>query len=209
MNIELFAAFCLAATVLILMPGPIVTLVIANSLGHGTRIGLATVAGSSTGNALLVGVAAAGLTTVMVVLADLFDVIRVAGAVYLVWLGIKAWRASGAAQDGDTAMAAPARRKSTVFLQGVMIAVTNPKTILFYIAFLPQFLDASLPLGPQLVAMSIAMVLIATLFDSMYAVLAGRARRWFADPRRQRWQARITGSLLIVTGLGLLLARRA
>lgn len=206
MNLELFAAFCVAATLLILMPGPIVSLVIANSLGHGTRIGLATVAGTSVGNAMLVGAAAAGLTTLLAVLADLFDVIRVLGAAYLVWLGVKAWRAHGSGGEGELM---PQRRAGPVFLQGLIIAITNPKTILFYVAFLPQFLDLTLPLAPQLVAMCVAMVIIATVFDSLYAVLAGRARNWFADPRRQRLQARITGSLLIATGIGLLLARRA
>ena len=208
MNAELFAAFCLAAAILILLPGPIVTLVVANSLGHGTRIGLSTVAGASTGNALLVGAAAAGLTTVLALLADVFDLIRVLGAAYLIWLGIKAWRSrETAGATGADGVPVP-RKPHTVFLQGLMIAITNPKTILFYIAFFPQFLDLSLPLGPQLLAMSIAMIVIATTFDSMYAVLAGRARRWFADPHRQRLQGRITGGLLIATGLGLLLARR-
>lgn len=208
MNVELFTAFCLATAVLILMPGPIVSLVVANSLGHGTRTGLATVAGSSTGNAILVAAGAAGLSTVLVLLADLFDIIRWLGAAYLIWLGIRAWR-SGDAVDEDGAPLAPApRRLRAVFLQGVMVAVTNPKTILFYVAFFPQFLDTSLPLAPQLVAMSVAMVVIATVFDSMYALLAGRARGWFFDAGRKRLQARITGSLLLATGIGLLLARR-
>lgn len=206
MNVELFTAFCLAVTVLILMPGPIVTLVVANSLSHGTRTGLATVAGSTAGNAVLVAAGAVGLSTMLALLSDLFGVIRVAGAAYLIWLGIRAWRAPEATADGAPRLP---RAHRAVFLQGFLIAITNPKTILFYIAFFPQFLDPALPVGPQLATMSVAMLLIAGVFDSGYAVLAGRLRRWFTDPRRRRLQDRITGSLLIATGCALALTRRS
>lgn len=208
MNVELFSAFCVAVAVLILMPGPIVTLVVANSLSHGTRTGLATVAGSSTGNAMLVAAGAVGLSTVLALLSGLFEVIRWAGAAYLVWLGVKAWRA----RDGEAWTAGPAvpapRSARAVFLQGLLIAITNPKTIVFYIAFFPQFIDPALPATPQLAAMSVAMIVIATVFDSLYAVLAGRLRGWFTDAGRKRLQARITGSLLIATGCALALTRR-
>ena len=206
MNMELFSAFCLAVVVLILMPGPIVTLVVANSLGHGTRIGMATVAGSSIGNAMLVAAGAAGLSTMMVFLSDLFEVIRWIGAAYLIWLGVKAWRTR--TDEVSLEPAGAGRSARSVFLQGLLIAVTNPKTILFYIAFFPQFLDTSLPPGPQLLAMSVAMIGIATVLDSCYAVLAGRVRGWFTGPKRRRVQARITGTLLVGTGLALLLTRR-
>lgn len=207
MNPHLFLAFCLAVTVLILMPDPIVTLVIANSLSHGTRTGFATVAGSSIGNALLLAAAAIGLVTFFAFLSEVFGIIRLAGAAYLIWLGLKAWRAHG---DRNAEIAAPAvpRSQHAVFLQGFLIAITNPKAIVFYIAFLPQFIDPHLPAGPQLLAMSATMIAIALVSDSAYALLAGRVRSWFAAPGRHRLQARITGTLLIGTGFGLLLARR-
>lgn len=208
MNVELFAAFCLAAAILILMPGPIVTLVVANSLNHGTRTGLVTVAGSSTGNALLVTAGAAGLSTIVMVLSGFFELIRWAGAAYLIWLGIKSWRAGNGDTEREISGTASPRSARAVFVQGAVIAITNPKTILFYIAFFPQFLDSTLPPVPQLVAMSVAMIVIATTFDSMYAVLAGHVRNWFTNPKRRRLQARITGSLLVATGFGLLLTRR-
>lgn len=208
MSIEVFAAFCVAATVVIVMPGPIVSLVVANSLGHGTRIGLATVAGSCIGNMALAAVAVAGLGAMLALLAELFDVIRWLGAGYLIWLGVKAWR-SGRAMVGEGKAVARQRRSLAAAVQGVMIAITNPKAFLFYGAFFPQFIDPARPLVQQLIIMSVAMVSIGTLFDGLYAVLAGRARVWLADPDRQRLQARITGSLLIATGIGLLLVRRA
>jgi homoserine/homoserine lactone efflux protein len=207
MNPNLFAAFLLAVTILILMPGPIVTLVIANSLSRGTRIGLATVAGASTGNALLIAAGAVGLSTLFALLSEVFEVVRLLGAAYLIWLGLRAWRSRPGPSDTTLAAAAP-RGPRAVYLQGLLIAITNPKTILFYIAFFPQFIDPHLPSRRQLAAMSVAMLLIAMVFDSMYALLAGRVRGWFANPRRRSLQARITGSLLIGTGCGLLLARR-
>ncbi len=206
MNIELYLAFCLATAVLILMPGPIVTLVIAQSLRHGTATGLATVAGSSIGNALLVAAGALGLSTAFVLLAELFDVIRWLGAGYLIWLGIREWRSGGA--NLDAAAAGAPRAKRAVFWQGIVVAITNPKTILFYAAFFPQFIDRAVPLAPQLVLMSITFVVIAAAFDSGYALLAGRLRGPLAGARRANIRGRITGGLLIGTGIGLALARR-
>jgi len=166
-NPELFAGFVFAVVVLILMPGPIVTLVIANSLAYGQRTGLATVAGSSSGNALLVAAGALGLTTLLALAAELFEVLRWAGVAYLVYLGVRQWRQVFTA--GAVPAMPPMRSHKGVFWQGVLVAITNPKTIFFYAAFFPQFVDPELAIGPQLVAMSIAMVAIATVLDSLYA----------------------------------------
>ena len=206
MSIELYLAFCLATAILILMPGPIVTLVIAQSLRHGTTTGLATVAGSSIGHALLVAAGALVLSTAFVLMADLFDIIRWLGAGYLIWLGIKEWRSHGA--DLNAAQAGAPRGKRAVFWQGIVVAVTNPKTILFYAAFFPQFIDTAAPLAPQLVLMGVTFVVIAATFDSGYALLAGRLRGFLSGPHRARIRSRITGSLLIGTGIGLALVRR-
>ena len=206
MNTHLFLAYCLAVAILVLIPGPVVTLVVANSLRHGSRSGLATVAGASLGNAILLIATAVGLIAFFALLSEIFEVVRCAGAVYLIWLGIKAWRAHG----GEAMALAPAAKRSShaVFLQGILVAITNPKAIVFYIAFLPQFIDPHLPAGPQLLVMIATMVLLALLSDSAYALLAGRARGWFTAPGRHRLQRRITGTLLIGVGCGLLLARR-
>ena len=208
MNAHLFLAFCLAATVLVLIPGPVVTLVIANSLRHGTRSGLTTVAGASLGNALLLIGTAAGLITVFAFLSELFAVIRWIGAAYLIWLGIRAWRERGEDFAAARAPAVPRSRKA-VLLHGFLIAITNPKAIVFYIAFLPQFLDPRLPAAGQLLAMCAYMIGVALISDSGYALLAGRMRRWFTAPGRHRIRGRITGGLLVGTGCALLLTRRS
>ncbi|HEY6515523.1 MAG TPA: LysE family translocator [Steroidobacteraceae bacterium] len=206
MNPHLFAAYCLAVLILLLIPGPVVTLVVANSLSHGSRSGLATVAGASIGNAILLGATAIGLVAFFRLLSEVFEIVRWVGAAYLIWLGIKAWRSHSA----EAAAAAPAAARSAraVFLQGFLIAITNPKAIFFYIAFLPQFVDPRLPAGPQLLLMIGTMIFMGLLSDSTYALLAARARGWFTVPKRRRLQSRIAGTLLIGVGCGLLAARR-
>ena len=209
MNPHLFAAFCLAVAILVVLPGPIVTLVVANSLRHGRRVGFATVAGASIGNAILLGATAVGLVTFFALLSEVFEIIRWVGAAYLIWLGIKAWRGAGTQETTEEAATPRAPKpQPTVVLQGFLIAITNPKAILFYIAFLPQFLDPHLPAGPQLLLMSATMIVMALISDSGYALLASRARGWFVTPSRRRLQGRISGTLLIGVGCGLLAVRR-
>jgi threonine/homoserine/homoserine lactone efflux protein len=199
LNPELFIAFCLASAALILMPGPVVMLVVAQSLRHGTRTGLQAVAGASAGNAVLIVCAAFGITTIMGLLSDLFYLVRYAGAAYLLWLGWREWRASMGSAPAAIQAEAPPRRARTVMAQGFLIGVTNPKAILFYIAFFPQFLDPTL---------AGAFIAIAVVLDSSYALLAGRVRRHMIDPVLSRIRQRITGTLLIGTGLALALTRR-
>ncbi len=186
------------------------TLVIANSISHGTRTGLSTVAGSSVGNAILVAAGALGLSTILTLIADLFEYLRWAGVAYLIWLGFKAWREAlrRGANPEDAAMSPPTPSGRNVFAQGMVVAITNPKTIFFYVAFFPQFLDPTLATGPQLAVMSVAMVAIAVTFDSCYALLAGQVRPWLVGRTKTRIRHGITGTLLIGTGLGLALARR-
>lgn len=207
MDLHLFFAFCLAFTILVILPGPIVTLVVANSLNHGTRTGLATVAGANVGNTLLLGAIAVGLVTIFSLLSEVFTVVRWIGAGYLIWLGVKAWRAS-ADEAGAVPSSTTPRSVRAVFLQGFVVALTNPKAITFFIAFLPQFIDPRLPVVPQLLALTTASVVIGLISDGAYALLAGHVRGWLTAPGRRRLQSRLTGTFLIGTGCGLLLVGR-
>ena len=206
LNIELFAAFAAATAALILLPGPIVTLVIANSLTHGARTGLATVVGASAGTAVLFAIGAIGLTAMMAFLSDIFVWVRWAGVAYLAYLGFRHWRLVFRAVRAEEIATAPAAKG--VFWQGALIGLTNPKTVLFYVAFFPQFLDPGLPVGPQLAIMSVAFLIIGLLFDGSYALLAGRIRPWLVGVKRTRIRNGITGTLLIGTSIGLALTRR-
>lgn len=201
---ELYAAFVLATVALILLPGPIVTLVIANSLAYGTRTGVMTSLGASFGNLILAAAGAAGLVAALSYLGDVFEVIRWAGAAYLIWLGIKAWREEPHTLD-DTK---PMRKSSTVFAQGIVVALTNPKTIIFYAAFFPQFINPVAPAAPQLALLAVTFVVLATILDTGYALLAGRLRVYMADVKRAKIKNRLTGALLIGTGIGMVVARR-
>jgi threonine/homoserine/homoserine lactone efflux protein len=202
MNWELFTAFFLITVVLVVTPGPIVTLVIATGASQGTRAALTTVVGTTLGNALLIAAIALGLSWVIRNAAVLFEVMRWAGAVYLIWLGIQAWRHAG---DNNSALA-PSGHVN--FLRGFAVALSNPKTIAFFTAFLPQFIDPSLPVERQLAVMCSVSVVLAACTDSAWAVAAGLGRAWFMTTWRAKLLGRLSGAALIGGGIWLSLARR-
>jgi homoserine/homoserine lactone efflux protein len=202
---ELYLAFVLAATVLILIPGPNVTLLVANSLTYGPRRALITLAGTSLAIALQLIVVALGMSSLILVLAAWFDWLRWAGVAYLVWLGIRQWRARAVALDD---VEVPLAATGALFWQGVLVSATNPKTLLFYAAFFPQFVDSTSAPGPQLALLCITFLVLATALDGTYVLLAGRLGPWLRGRRRARLRNRIAGTLLIGAGFGLALARR-
>ncbi|HMJ41537.1 MAG TPA: LysE family translocator [Pseudolabrys sp.] len=202
MNYQLFSAFLLLTIILVLTPGPIVTLVLATGATRGVRAGLITVAGSTLGNALLISGIALGLSLVIQHAAVIFEWLRWIGAAYLIWLGIQAWRHAGA----DTVVAPP--RGHVYFRRGFLAAITNPKTIAFFTAFLPQFIDPSLPAGHQLLVMCIVAITIAAVTDCGWAMVAGAGRSFFLRNASAKWLGRVSGLALIGGGVWLSLARR-
>jgi homoserine/homoserine lactone efflux protein len=201
MNWHLFAGFVLMTVILVLVPGPIVTLVISTGATRGTRAGLVTVAGTSSGNAALVTAIAFGLNWVLGHALYLFELLRWAGAAYLIWLGVKAWR--GAGERGTAVMG-----DGIHFWRGFLVALSNPKGIAFFTAFLPQFVDPRLPAAHQLALMCLVSVVLGALSDSCYALLSGMGRAWFMKPARAKLLGRASGLTLIGGGLWLSLARR-
>ena len=202
MNLQLFSAFLLITLVLVLTPGPIVTLVLATGATRGVRAGLITVAGSSVGNALLISGIALGLSLVIQHAAIIFEWLRWVGAAYLIWLGIQSWRHAG----DQAAVAAP--RGHVYFRRGFVAAITNPKTIAFFTAFLPQFIDPALPAGYQLLVMCTVAIAMATITDCGWAVVAGVGRAYFLRKASAQWLGRVSGLALIGGGIWLSLARR-
>ncbi len=202
MNVELFAAFVLITIVLIITPGPIVTLVISTGATQGSRAALITVAGTTLGNALLLSAIALGLDWVHAHADLLFESLRWTGAAYLVWLGVQAWRHAG---EGGERLVETGRRQ---FVRGLLVALSNPKTIVFFTAFLPQFIDPHLPAGPQLAAMCAVSVCLAGASDCAWAVASGLGRAWFIKPARAKLLGRLSGTVLIGGGLWLSLVRR-
>ena len=201
MNWSLFAGFLAITVILILTPGPVVTLVISTSATKGVRAGLITVAGTSSGNAILLLAIALGLNWVLSHAVYLFELLRWAGAAYLIWLGIQAWRHAGQVQS-----VSPGHHVH--FFRGFLVALSNPKTIVFFTAFLPQFVDPALPAAPQLAVMCVVSVLMAVLSDSCWAIAAGMGRAWFMKPARAKLLGRASGLTLLGGGIWLSLARR-
>jgi threonine/homoserine/homoserine lactone efflux protein len=201
MNWQLFAGFLVITIVLILVPGPIVTLLISTSATKGMRAGLVTAAGTSTGNALLLLIIALGLDWVLGHAIYLFELLRWLGAAYLVWLGIQAWRRAGWPDPLPLG-------NRVLFSRGFLVAISNPKTIAFFTAFLPQFVDPTLPAARQLMVMCVVSVLLAALGDSCWVIASGLGRAWFMKSSRAKLLGRASGATLIGGGLWLSLTRR-
>ena len=202
MNWSLFSAFLLITVLLVLTPGPIVTLVISTAATRGIRAAMMTVIGTTLGNAVLLTCIALGLNWVLRTSAEVFEVMRWVGAAYLVWLGIQAWRNAG--KEGS----APPPRGHVHAWRGFVVAMTNPKTIAFFTAFLPQFIDPALPVARQLVVMCAVTVVVAGALDAVWGLAAGYGRAWFMKPRHNRLLGRLSALALIGGGIWLSLARR-
>jgi threonine/homoserine/homoserine lactone efflux protein len=203
MSIHLYLAFVAACIALALLPGPIVTLLIANGLRHGTRAALINIAGAQVGLAIVIGIVAIGLTSLMATMGYWFDWVRLAGAAYLVWLGIKLIRAPIEGVESD---APPPPPRGGFFLQGLLVLLSNPKILVFFGALIPQFMDLSQDHIPQVTLLGVTFMVIAGMTDALYAVLAGRARSFFSA-RRTRAMSRISGGFMIGGGLWLALTR--
>jgi threonine/homoserine/homoserine lactone efflux protein len=203
MSLQVYLAFVAACIALALVPGPVVTLLIANGLRHGTRAALINIAGVQTGLAIVIGIVAIGLTSLMATMGYWFDWLRLAGAAYLVWLGIKLIRAPA---EGISTDAAPPPPRGGFFLQGLVVLLSNPKLLIFFGAFLPQFMDMSRDHVSQVTLLGVTFMVIAALTDGVYAMLAGRARKFFST-RRARLVSRISGGFMIGGGVWLALTR--
>lgn len=204
MSMGILAAFVAACIFLAITPGPNMSLIIANTTAHGLGGGLWTLAGSTTGLAILVGIAALGMTSVMVLMADWFDVIRWLGAAYLIYLGARQLRA---ALRAPSSLVARPPNSGSLYLNGLLVSLSNPKVLLFLGAFLPQFVDTSRPAFAQIMTLGLIVMAVATVTDSIYAVLAGRARDLFTTAR-VRMMSRVSGVVLMIGGVWLALVRK-
>jgi homoserine/homoserine lactone efflux protein len=202
-DLHLYLTFVLAVTILMLIPGPNVALIVANSVAYGTRYGVLTVAGTSSAMLVQLALTALGMTAALTALAGWIEWVRWAGVAYLLWLGVRQWRAPPT--DLSQIRAQP-RAPGRIFMRGVVVSATNPKTLVFYGAFFPQFVTADAPIGAQLAILSASFLGLALAIDGGWALLAGRARGLLA--RRGRLRNRLSGGLLIAAGAGLALAHR-
>lgn len=207
MTFELWLAFAAASAVLLAIPGPTVLLVVAYSLGQGRRAAMATTAGVALGDFTAMTASLVGLGFVLAASGTLFTALKWLGAAYLVYLGIKLWRAPVASAGLDAP--APVISGSRMFLHTWLVTASNPKSIVFFVAFLPQFLDPARSLLGQFVIMEVTFLLLATANAALYATLAAYARRGIRKPAVQRAVNRTGGALLIGAGLLTATIRRA
>lgn len=208
MPIDLWLAFIAASAVLLVLPGPTILTVISYSLAHGRRANVPLVAAVALGDSTALVLSLLGLGALLATSAFWFTLVKVAGGLYLLWLGFKLLRAGvGPAAEEAVPAAAPGSRWR-LFAHTYAVTALNPKGIIFFIAFLPQFLSPAQPVARQLWVLAATFVVMATLNAALYAAFAGAARRLLASPRAQRRFNLVGGSLLSGAGVWALLARR-
>lgn len=204
MELHVFAAFVLATSIMIALPGPSVLLTVAHSISFGWKRGIVTVTGATMGIAIQLAIAVIGLSSLLHGIALAFEWLRWVGAVYLMYLGIKQWRSANNPLELETV----ALSKKNLFSQGLVVTIFNPKSLLFIAAFLPQFIDVSRPVGAQFLIIVPTFLVITFAVTAVWAVLAGKTRRFFRSHKALQTVSRTSGGLMIVAGLGLAAARR-
>lgn len=207
MSLELWIAFTLASVALLAVPGPTVLLVVSYALGKGRSSAVATVPGVTLGDFTAMTISLLGAGAVLAASATLFTVLKLVGAVYLVWLGIQLWRAGGAL---DALSRVPSKADGQrMFWNSCLVTALNPKGIVFFIAFVPQFVDPASPLLTQFVILEATFLALAAVNVAIWALLAGQMRARFRSPAMVRLVNRIGGSFLIGAGILTAAARRA
>lgn len=210
MSFEHWLAFVAASAVLLAIPGPTILLVISYALSHGRKVASATVAGVALGDFTAMTASMLGLGALLATSAMLFTVLKWVGAAYLIYLGIKLWRAPVSGQEAVVEDAdGPVVRPFRVFLHTYAVTALNPKSIVFFVAFLPQFLDLTQPLFFQMAVFEVTFLVLATINAALYGLLASMARNTIRKPKVQRIVNRTGGSLMIGAGLLSLGFKRA
>lgn len=200
MSFAAWLTFALAYTLMAVTPGPVVLLVVSYAVSQGRRTAFAVVAGTTLGDATCLVGAMFGLGALLAASATAFTVLKFAGAAYVVILGVKLWRAPPLLRDMETAPAAlPSLGR--VFLNAYLATTLNPKSVLFFMLFVPQFMTAGAPLLPQFAALLGGVILCGVTVDGGYSVLAASFRRFIRRSRTQKAVNRVAGGLLVGQGI--------
>ena len=202
MTLEIYLAYVLACVVITIVPGPTVTVIVANSLTHGTRAGLLNVAGTQIGLGLMMATLVVGLSTIIATMGWWFDWLRLAGAAYLIWLGCKLFFGRISIENSK----APQAPRGGFVLQGLLVILSNPKGLLWFGAFIPQFIDPKGDYVGQIILLGLTAMAVALISDGAYAILVGRAGSALSK-RRVQLVSRIGGVFLIGGGLWLAFTR--
>ncbi|MCC5884706.1 MAG: LysE family translocator [Halomonas sp.] len=206
MNIELWLAFVAASAVMLAIPGPTILTVMSYSLASGRRANLPLVAAVALGDSTALAMSLLGLGALLATSAFWFTAVKWIGGLYLLYLGIKLLRAGASTSVVLTPPESVSRWK--LFGNTYLVTALNPKGIMFFVAFLPQFLNPQMPVTPQLWVLAVTFVTLATLNATLYALFAASARRLLSTPRAQRGFHLAGGSMLSAAGVWALMARR-
>ena len=205
-ELHTWIAFVIAAEALLIMPGPTDMVVASYALSQGRRSAWASVPGVTLGDATALIVSLLGLGAVLMASAELFNALKIAGAIYLVYLGIKTWRAPVPDDIDDSA---PLQHSPwRIMAHTYMATALNPGGIVFYVAFFPQFLSAEKPLLPQVATFGATFIIMGSLNSVLYATLALQVRRFVKSYRARKNMNRVSGGLLVAMGGMLGLAKR-
>jgi threonine/homoserine/homoserine lactone efflux protein len=207
MSPETYLAFLAATIVVLIIPGPTIMLVVSCSLTQGRRAALPLALGVGLGDTVAMTASLAGMGALLATSAALFTTLKWIGALYLVYLGVKTWRANPEL-GRDLSRMQPASSRANV-LSAFAVTATNPKSIAFFCAFLPQFINHAEPVLPQVLLLGSTFVILAVVNAALYALLAARARNAVANPRAMKMVNRVGGSALIGAGLLTAALRRA
>jgi len=199
MSLELWIGFVAASAVLLAIPGPTVTVVVGYALSGGRSTAWASVPGVVLGDFTAMTASLLGAGAVLAASAELFTALKIAGAIYLIWLGIKMWRAEPTLQQAGQE-SAPLSKK-TMFWNCYLVTALNPKDILFFVAFVPQFINPAEPLLWQFVILEVTFLTMVGVNIALWALTTGKLRSSFVQPRRIRLLNRVGGSFLIGAGL--------
>jgi threonine/homoserine/homoserine lactone efflux protein len=200
MSLEAWLAFAAASAIMLAIPGPTILLVVSYALGHGRKTAFATVSGVALGDFTAMTASLFGLGALLAASATLFTILKFIGGAYLIWLGIKLWRApiiDGPMADNDNL---PEEKSLKIFLHAYVVTALNPKSIVFFVAFVPQFLNPALPFFSQMLIMEATFLVLATINASTYALAAHAARGLIRKAAVQRAVNRTGGTLLIAAG---------
>lgn len=205
-DLATFLAFCIASLVLLVIPGPTIIMVIGQALAHGRRAALASVLGVALGDLVAASLSIVGVGTILATSAVIFSVVKWAGAIYLVYIGIRLWRAPITLPALEPQVAAADR--GGLFRDAFLVTALNPKGIVFFMAFVPQFIAHDAAFAPQAAVFVITFVVLGAVNAYAYAHLAASARHLVRRPAVIRRATRAGAALLVGAGIASVLAQR-
>jgi threonine/homoserine/homoserine lactone efflux protein len=203
---ETLVTFIIASFVLLVIPGPTIIMVVAQALAHGRRVALASVAGVGLGDLVAASLSIIGVGTILAASSTVFLVVKWAGAAYLVYIGVKMWITPVSIPEIEALPAVGSR--TTVFRDSFLVTLLNPKGIVFFMAFVPQFINAREPFAPQAAVFVVVFVLLGIVNAWAYAMLASGARNLIRQPNVLRMATRTGAVFLIGAGVISAFARR-